>query len=271
MSDLSTQAERTGRSLDDSDALDLAVRFGLAAYGVVYVLVGWLAVQLAFGEQTNASSTGALHTLARQPFGRVLVWAVAVGLFLLVIWRLLEALTGHRDEEGGTRLRKRLFSAVRAVVYGSIGVSAAKIAAGASSSSKGRSATARLMDAPAGQLLVGLVGVVIIGYGVSLAWRAWTEKFREHLSAEGRSGQAGRVYLAFGRAGYAAKGVAFAVIGGLFLYAAIVHEPKKSAGLDGALQEVLKQPFGQVLLVAMGLGIACYGLFNLARARHLSR
>lgn len=271
MSDLRTTAERAGRSIDDSDALDAAIRFGLAAYGVVYVLVGGLAVQLAFGEQTNASSSGALHTLARQPFGKVLVWAVAVGLFLLVLWRLLEALTGHRDEEGATRLRKRLFSAGRAVVYGYLGVSAVRIAAGASSSSKGRSATARLMDAPAGQLLVGLVGLAIIGYGVSLAWRAWTEKFREHLSSEGKSGQAGRVYLVFGRAGYAAKGVAFAVIGGLFLFAAVAHEPRNSAGLDGALQEVLKQPFGQVLLAAMGLGIACYGLFNLVRARHLSR
>lgn len=100
-----TAHDLAGRA-DRSDWLDHAVRLGLVAYGVVHLLIGWLALQLAFGQsQGSASSTGALHQLVEQPFGSVLTWLVAVGMVLLVVWRLLEAGFSHRDEEGGTRVR----------------------------------------------------------------------------------------------------------------------------------------------------------------------
>ena len=127
------------------------------------------------------------------------------------------------------------------------------------------------MDLPGGQLIVGAVGLAIIGYGGSLVYRGWTEKFREHLDAQGQAGKDGSVYVLLGKVGYIAKGVAIAIVGGLFCYAAITHDPKKSGGLDQALQTVLEQPFGQVLLTAIALGIAAYGVFCFARAKHLSR
>ncbi|MFN8194262.1 MAG: DUF1206 domain-containing protein [Nocardioidaceae bacterium] len=269
MSELRTKAEQTGRRVDDSSALDTAIRFGLVAYGVVYLLVGWLALQLAFGDQANASTKGAMKTLAEQPFGDVLVWAVAVGMFLLVLWRALEALGGHREYDGGDRLRRRVTSGVKAVIYAGLGVSAVKIALGDSGGS--RPWTARLMDLPFGRWLVGAVGLGILAYGASLVVNAWTEKFRKHLDSEGRSGNAGKAYLMFGKVGYAAKGAAFGLIGGPVVYGAITHEPNKSAGLDRALQQVLREPFGPVLLVLIAVGIVCYGLFQFARARHLSR
>jgi hypothetical protein len=115
------------------------------------------------------------------------------------------------------------------------------------------------------------IGLAILGYGGYMAWRGWTEKFKEHLDAEGKSGETGTAYILFGRIGYIAKGIAIALVGGLFLYAGFTHDPQKSGGLDQALRTVLDQPFGQFLLVAIGLGIGCYGLFCFARARHLSR
>lgn len=273
MGDVSNAADRLGRQADSSDWLDHAVRIGLVAYGVVHLMIAWLALQLAFGDSSgSASSTGALQKLSREPFGEVLIWLIALGMFLLVLWRLIEAAAGHREEDGGTRVRKRLTSLGKAIIYGSIGVSALRVALHAGSSSKGQdSTTSRLMDLPGGRWLVGLVGLAIIGYGGNLIRRAWTEKFREHLNAEGTSGEAGQAYLWFGKAGYMAKGVSFLVIGGLFGYAAWTHHAKKSGGLDQALHKVLQQPFGQVLLVILALGIACYGLFCFARAKHLSR
>ena len=115
------------------------------------------------------------------------------------------------------------------------------------------------MDLPGGQLIVGVVGLAIIGYGGSLVYRGWTEKFREHLDAQGQAGKDGSAYVTLGKVGYIAKGIAIAIVGGLFCYAAITHDPKKSGGLDQALQTVLEQPFGQVLLTAIALGIAAYG------------
>jgi len=271
---ITDKAQRFGRGSQNSDWVDHAIRFGLVAYGVVNLLIAWLALQLAFGEQSGkASSQGALRELAQQPFGGVLLWLVTLGMFVLALWRGAEAAAGHRDEDGGKRLRKRVGSLLKAVIYAAIGFSALQIAMGSGSSggSSSDSITAKVMDLPAGPWIVGLVGLAIIGYGLGQIVMAWTEKFAEHLNAEGKSGDSGTAFIWFGKIGYCAKGIAIGLVGVLFLYAAVTHNPKKSGGLDQALGQVLQQPYGPVMLAAIALGIACYGLFNFARARHLSR
>jgi hypothetical protein len=267
-------ASDTAEQAHESDWLDHAIRAGLVAYGVVHLLIAWLAIQLALGDkEDSASNSGAMHYLAQQPLGEVLVWMVAIGMFLLVVWRLLEFAFGYRDESDDTkRWRKRATSLGKAVIYGAIGWSAVQTATGSGGGKGGTdSTTAKLMQLPGGQLIVGAVGLAIIGYAGSLVYRGWTEKFREHLDAQGQSGTDGSAYVKLGKAGYIAKGISIALVGGLFGYAAITHDPKKSGGLDQALQTVLEQPFGQVLLIAIGLGIAAYGIFCFARAKHLSR
>jgi multisubunit Na+/H+ antiporter MnhB subunit len=273
MSSITNRAESAGQQAHDSEWIDRAARVGLVAYGVVHLLIAWLAVQLALGDREgSADSQGAVQQLNEQPFGQVLVWAVAVGLFLLAIWQVLEAIFGYRDEEGFTQVRKRATAAGKAVIYVVIGISAVRAATGSSSSKKGGtdSTTAKVMDWPGGQVVIGALGLAIIGIGGYLVYRAWTEKFAKHINAEGKSGDSGTAYLWFGKAGYTAKGVTFGIIGGLFLYAALTHDPKKSGGLDQALHKVLQQPFGPVLLIAIALGLACYGLFCFARARHFN-
>lgn len=272
MSAVSQRVENLGRDADDSDWLDHAVRIGLVAYGIVNLMIAWLALQLALGQGTGqASNQGAMNQLAQQPLGGVLVWLVAIGMFLLVVWRLVEAAAGHRGEDGSDRLRKRLVSLGKAVTYAVVGVSALKVALNAGSGGQKSDVTATIMGWPGGQWIVALIGVAAMVYGGNLVRRAFTEKFREHLSGEGQGGEAGRAYIWFGKAGYTARGVAFVVIGGLFVYAGLTHEPTRAGGLDDALRTVLQQPFGPVLLGLIAVGIACYGLFCFARARHLSR
>ena len=142
------------------------------------------------------------------------------------------------------------------------------------SSSKGggtQSMTSKLMNLPAGQLIVGLVGVGVLVVAGFLAYRGWKEKFRSKLDFDGNTGKDGKAYILFGKLGYIAKGVAFAVIGLLFVYAAYTHDSSKSAGLDQALHKILQQPFGSVVLVVIAIGFAGYGLFCFAWARHLDR
>jgi hypothetical protein len=254
------------------------VRVGLVAYGVVHLLIAWLTLQIAFGETgQNASASGAMHTLARQPLGEVLVWAVGIGFVILVLWRLLEAWQAFATRDGTERLLKAGGMLVSAVIYAVLAVIAFQVAAGAGGQGGGKgggsstdSLTAQLMSAPGGQLLVGAVGLGVIGYAGYLVHRGWTEKFLKELDgSHGR--KAGKAYRVIGKVGHIGKGVAFALVGGLFVWAAVTHDPKKSGGLDQALQQVREQPFGQVLLVAIAVGIACYGLFAFVWARHLSR
>lgn len=264
----------TAEQAHQSKWMDHAIRIGLVTYGVVHLLVGWLALQLAFGEkEDSASSSGAMHYLAQQPLGGFLVWAIAIGMVFLVVWRLLEFAFGYPEEsDDAKRWRKRGTSLLKAILYGAISYSAFKTATGDGGGKGGSdSMTAKIMQMTGGQLIVGLIGLAVIGYGISLIVRGWTEKFRENLDAQGQSGQDGSAYVLAGKVGYIAKGVAIVIVGGLFGYAAITHDPKKSGGLDQALQKVLEFPFGQVLLAAIAIGIIAYGVFCFARAKHLSR
>ena len=270
---MTTSAELAGRKAENSEWLDVAVRIGLVAYGVVHLMIAFLAVQIALGSGgKSASQKGALSEIASQPFGKVLVWAIAIGMVLLVIWRVLDAVFGHQEKTGADKIKARGAAAFKAVIYAVVAFTALKVAIGSQSKGGGsETMTAKVFTWPAGQAIVIGIGLAILGYGGFMAWRGWTEKFKEHLDAEGKSGETGTAYILFGRIGYIAKGIAIALVGGLFLYAGLTHDPQKSGGLDQALRKVLEQPFGQFLLVAIGLGIGCYGLFCFARARHLSR
>ncbi|MGC4112664.1 MAG: DUF1206 domain-containing protein [Nocardioides sp.] len=271
MAGVSDRAENLGRRADRSSWSDHAVRLGMVAYGIVHLTIAWLGIQLALGDHSGAASrNGALHQLAQQPFGRVVVWVVAVGMFALVAWKLLEAFVDFGEADGAKKALAPLTDVGKAVVYGTLGVSAVHVALGSGSKSKTSDYTATLMEQPFGRWLVGLLGLAIIGYGGYLCYRGWTEKFLEHLDPEAHSGNAGTAYRLFGKAGYVAKGVAIGVVGVLFCWAAIDHSAKKSGGLDQALHRVLQQPFGPVLLFVISLGIGCYGLFCFARARHVS-
>lgn len=265
--------ERTGREARRSEWLRQAARFGLVAYGVVYLMIAWLAGQLAVGNHSGRPSPdGALAQVADRPLGDLLLWAIAVGLFVLVVWRVLEAIGGHPGADGADLARKRALSVGKAVLYGTLGVNAVRIALGGDQSSRApKTMTAKVLDWPAGQWIVGLVALGIIVYGLATVWTGCTDRFLRHLDGEGQTGEAGRAYTWFGRAGHVAKGLAFGIVGGIIGYAAATHEPEKSGGLDQALKEVLDQPAGPALLMAIAAGIGCYGLFCFAWARHLAR
>jgi hypothetical protein len=271
--DAPVRAEQAGRRAEDSDWMDHAVRIGLVSYGIVHLIIAWLALRLAFGDGGgSASSQGALQQVAKTGVGQVSLYVAALGFVALVVWQALEAAWGHRDEDGAKRVRKRVTSAAKVVLYASLAYSSLRTAMGSSSGGGGTDGmTAKVMELPAGPVLVGAVGVGVLVVAGFLAYRGLSESFRSKLDVDGQSGKDGRAYVLFGKIGYVAKGVALAVVGVLFLYAAATHDPDKSAGLDQALHKLLDQPFGAPLLVLVALGFACYGLFAFAWAKHLDR
>ena len=258
---------------EDHAWVDHAARLGFVAYGVVHLVIAFLALQLAFGDRSGkASSSGAMQQIAEQPFGLVALWLVAVGMLLLVLWRALEVVAGHREHEGSDRLKKRLASGLKAGIYAVIGVSAVRVALGGGSGGGTDGPTARVMNnVPGGQALIGLIGVGVLAYAGAQIYQGWSESFLKNLDAEGRSGEVGRLYKWTGKVGYVAKGISLAIVGGLFAYAAITHNATKSGGLDQALLQILEQPYGTAMLTVVALGIGCYGVFCFVRARHLSR
>jgi hypothetical protein len=265
----SDNAERAGREVEQSQAFRILVRVGLIAYGVVHLVVAWLAVQLAwFGRQEEASQQGAFQELASTSLGRITLWVVAVGLFALALWQLFEAIWGHRDrEEGRKRTVKRIGSAGKVVLYVALGVSAVRVVTGSSSSGDTqKELTASLMQNTAGRILVIAIGVAVVVAGGRLAYRGVSRKFTRDLA-----GGVSQGVVRLGQIGYVAKGVALGIVGALFVVAAVTFDPNRAGGLDTALRTLNGQPYGPYLLTLLALGIACFGVYCFAWSRHVKQ
>ncbi|MEU4603058.1 DUF1206 domain-containing protein [Kribbella sp. NPDC023972] len=250
----------TAQEARQSRTYDAAITVGLIGYGVVHLLIAWLALQLALGKASHeASQQGALEELAGKPLGGVLLWAVAIGLFALVIWQALLLFFGRLKPS------RMVSAAGRSLVYLGLGVLAIKVATGSGGSSTGEQKTisARLMEHGAGRALIVVIGGAIVAIGIYHVYKAITTKFTEDLV-----GGVSDLTILLGRIGYAAKGVAFIVVGALFGWAAIDYDPEKAGGLDAALRTIKDQPFGSVLLTVLAIGIAAFGVYAFAWSRN---
>ncbi len=264
----------------DSDALEHLARIGLIAYGLVHLLIAWLAVQLAWGvggSPAQADQGGALATLAQQPFGTVLLWVVALGMVALAAWQAAEVLRWRGGLSASGDARKKAVvtvvkSIAKAVVYVVIAVLAVRYATGGGQSGgQQQQAAAGIFGWPAGRWLVGLVGLAIVGIGAYLVHKGVTKRFLKEIDLREAPAKATRLVTRLGQAGYPAKGVAFGLVGVLLVWAAVTFDPADASGLDGALRSLLAVPFGQWLLTLVALGIAAFGAFCLVRARYPER
>ncbi|WP_332641776.1 DUF1206 domain-containing protein [Aeromicrobium sp.] len=262
-----------GRKADNSETFDWAVRVGLVSYGAVHLLLAWLIGSLALGEsEGKASKNGALAQVKEQPWGTTLLWVMAFGFVALTVWQLIDAVAGHRGSEGRKRAFKQATSVVKAGIYAFFAYGAWKVGAQGGGGKDGTEPfVAKILGLPAGQLLVALGGLAIAVWAAALIRSGITNKFTEHLSAEANRSDLSDTYVRIGTVGYIGKGIALLAFSGLILWAAKTSDPDKSGGLDEAMRKILEQPYGSYMLLAIAVGLACYGLFCFARARHLDR
>jgi hypothetical protein len=271
------EAEGAARRAGESHWIDKLARAGFVARGITYIIVGWIAFQIAIGGKGSgrqASRNGAFHAIAQKPWGSALLWAMAIGFFGMAAWRLTEALWGHRDDDGMKRLAKRVFSAGRAVLYAFIGYSAASLAAGSGSGGSGgsgssaRPVTADLMKKSYGVPLVFAIGLAIVIIGLVLAWRGATTKFEKKLKTEQMGRRTESVVRKVGAAGMIGRGSVFALIGIFMMQAAVTFDPNKAKGLDGSLRELAGHGWGKVVLVLVALGLIAFGVYSFFEARY---
>ncbi|WP_375387550.1 DUF1206 domain-containing protein [uncultured Amnibacterium sp.] len=264
---MSGQARGTAERAKDSTWFRGAARSGFAASGIVQALVGVLAIQVAVqGGGRSADQSGALESLAKAPGGAIVVWLAAIGGLLLALWLVLDGIL-ERDPDAKEAWKARLKSWGKAVVYGAVGVTALRVALGSGSSSSGttKQGSATLLDLPGGQVLLAIVGIAVVVGGGALVYQGVAKRFVKTISVP--PGEAGRAVVLLGRVGYAARGVAIAVVGVLFVIAAVQADPKEASGLDGALRSFADLPFGKVVLIAIGVGWIASGVYSVFRAR----
>lgn len=260
------KVERSADKVADNPALRILARGGFIVTGILHILIGWIAIQIALGSDggEEASNSGALSTIAEAPGGQVLLWVAVAGLTALGLWRLLALVVAQE-------LKDKAKGGVLGIVYLSLAFTTATFARG-DSSSDGETATditATALSQPLGVALVALAGGVVFGVGVFNIYNGITKGFKKDLAAGVGAGNLGTAIITTGMVGYIARGIAFGILGVLIMWGALTHDPEKAAGLDAALRTLGQQPAGMVLLIAVGLGMAIYGIFCLARARYI--
>lgn len=267
------QAEGKARDISGSPVFRALVTTGLIVVGGVHILIGVLALQMAWSSGSSsreADQKGALQTVSATPAGGIMLWVVAVALFGLVLWKLTQAWWGYGYEtKRAKRVRKRIAALGGAAMYLVLAVTAVRFSlgdGGRSSDSAQQSRVGLLLSKPYGQVLAVVAAAVVIGYAVVLAKRGLTASFTKELDAEPSPPM-----RRFGQAGYVAKGVAVALIGVMLGWAAITYDPKKAAGLDDSLHLVNQQTAGPILLTVIALGLVAYGLYCFGWARHARR
>jgi len=256
------------RRASESPAAKALARIGLAARGVIYILIGWLAIELALGHGAHRpDQQGALQLLAGKSYGLVTLWLLGIGFAGYSLWRLSEAAFGVTGE--GMAAGPRVKSLVRAIVYAFLAYLTFTVISGTSSNQtrKQQDLTATVMHHSGGQWLVGLVGLIIVVVGLTLVAEGIRRTFMKNLRTNQMSHRTRVVVERLGMIGTTARGVAFAIVGALIIDAAVTFSPKKSGGLDKALLALRHQAFGEFLLLIVALGVFIFGVYGLCEAR----
>ncbi|MES3019617.1 MAG: DUF1206 domain-containing protein [Bacteroidota bacterium] len=247
---------------------------GLAAKGLVYVLLGILAFMAAFGingkSSRNTSKSGVFDFIYDQPAGTILLWVVVLGLVCYVIWRVIEAFADTegkgKDVKGILARGRYLFSGL---VYGALAVKAFNMLVfhEKGSGNKSREATEELLSQPFGQWLVGLVAFAFLAVGIYQIFYGLSEKYRKHVNKYVPA-KAKPLFLNAGKIGYVARGIVWLLFAYLFFQAAFSANSAETGDTPQAFSVLSQSSYGPYLLALIAVGLVFYGLFNFVRARY---
>ncbi|MEY2423538.1 MAG: hypothetical protein QOI95_3605 [Acidimicrobiaceae bacterium] len=241
-------------------------RIGLATQGLLYAVVGVLALQVAAGHTDDrADQRGAIDAVANQSFGHVLLLVLTIGLALHCAWRLLLAYRGDPGDDDAKEWIKRIGHFGRALIYAGLTVVAAKVLLESDAGGGGeqQQAASTALDWPGGQLLLIVVGVAVIGTGLWHASKVFTQSFVDDLDLDARSDGFRKAVLVLGSVGYAARGIVFALVGWFLLQAAIDQDPNETGGLDHAVKRLASSDYGPGVLRLLALGLFTFGVYRI--------
>jgi uncharacterized protein DUF1206 len=266
-----TAAPKAARDFTRTPVFEGLARAGYAGRGLLYVVIGLLAIRLAQGVGgESVSQQGALRTIAHQPFGRVLLVLMAIGLGGYALWRLVQAVVGVTPEAGRHSTLDRIGALGSAVAYSAFCAVAIAILRDASSGggSSPKRTTADALGWPAGRELVGAVGVVFLVVAAYQAYLGVSRRFLDDAKTGEMRRSVRRAYTFVGVTGLLARSIAFGLIGVFFLKAAVEYDPHEAVGLDGALSRLTHQAYGSALLLVVACGLIAFGVYSLADARY---
>jgi Domain of Unknown Function (DUF1206) len=260
---------REGRSDAPGQVVDGLGRIGLVGYGLVHLVVAWLALQVAFGvPDAPADAVGAVGTIARTPGGVFALLVAAIGLFAFALWQVTAAAVGFTWVDGAERTRKRVGAVAKSVAVTALGGTVIDYLTGLGSarSTTVQQLAGQVLELPAGRLLLGLGAVVLVGVACAMTYTGIRRTFMGDLDVRRLTPGVRSLIEVVGAAGHLARALAIAVVGVLAGAAALFADPAWAGGLDTALRALGSTLAGTWLLVVVAAGFAAFGLFCVADA-----
>lgn len=255
-----------------NDRMTMFARLGFAARGLVYVLIGWFALDVALNGGQPTDNQGALGTLAHAPLGHILLAVCALGFAGYAVWRLTEAITDPEGRGGSLKGSfQRLAYGFSGIAHVILATAAARLAlrqvaakSGTPGDESAESWSGWLMEQPGGVLLLVLAGVTLFAVAAAQAIKAYKARLDE-LDGDVPA----PTYVRWiGRLGYAARGLIFALCGWFLISAALSHDAERAGGLGEALRHLRAQDGGAFILSCVAIGLAFFGMFSMIEARY---
>ncbi len=269
---MANRAKNMARSAQQTELVDKMVRIGYLARGIVYGLIGYLAIKTVINGQGRITGPqGALATIAANPLGKWVLIIVAIGLLGLFIWGLIRAFADPMNKGSDFKgLVARAGYLVSGIAYGGLFLVALGFIQGPGGRSipatggagSPQSAAAGIMARPFGPTLIGIIGLILIGAGLVRIWEGYQAKFHERFKAYAMNAMEREWAVRMGRFGYIALGIVLVIVGFLAFLAATTKNPARVQGLDGALLFLAHQPYGQFLLAIVALGLIAYAIYS---------
>ena len=245
--------------------VEKGARFGHVTKGIIYGLIGALALQVAIGSGGRvAGQQEAAEEVGRQPFGTVLLIAIAVGLSGYALWRFVEGIRNPAREGMG----KRAVAIVSGCINAGVAFAVVQMALGSGGSGGSKSWVGTVLAQPFGAALLAVIAGAVMIAGLYQLYTAYTKRFLRDFSTGAMSATERRWVTRAGQAGYGARGVVFPIAGVGLLKAALEHDPGRARGMREALLEIARSSHGQLLLGLVALGLLAFGLFMIASARY---
>jgi hypothetical protein len=245
-------------------------RFGIISKGIVYCIIGMLTSMAALGIRgEKANKDDAFKLIYDQPFGKLLLILVAVGLFGYVTWRFFQSVYDIDSKGNDTKAKfVRIGYGFSALLYFAIGLYALKLALNGPGGSGGDSQqfiVAKILAYPAGEWIIGIAALLTIGNGIRQIYKALSGNFMKNIQlTESRHSE---LYKKAGIVGYFARGIVLLIIGYFFLRAALHHNANEAAGTKEAFA-FLENTFGTLLMGLVAAGLVGYGVFMFVKGRY---
>ncbi len=269
---LSRQAGGEAKRALSHSWVEFLERVGYVARGIVYTVMGALALGLALGVGGMATDmTGSLVVITSGPFGKVLLLIIGVGLVAYSLWGFVRAifdpLNRGKDAPG---IVERLGFVWSGISYAALALFALQLFAGtgkAAARDSTQNTIAKVLAYPAGKWIAVGIGLIAIAIGLYQFVMAFKANIKKDLKREEMSQAEADLVQLLGRIGFFSRGVVFTLVGWFVVQGGLHQDPGRVHGYGGAFLFLLAQPFGRVVLAVVALGFVALGFHSFAAAR----